>query len=139
MRNSAFKLIGFLAFGMPILSTPSYAASGELSQNASAGSVTFTVVIPPLGASIRAANSGAVGLWTVSNANDGLMLRVDDDSAAPTLSVFHRESAAISVSFSNPKGYAKLMRSGNDGGLELEHYGFGGLEAGVNVFTIAGI
>lgn len=139
MRRSFVKIATPFFVALAAAATPAHASSGELSSNSSSGSVTFTVVIPPLGAAIRAANAGAVGLWTIADANDGLMIKVDDQGGKPTLSVFHREGADLSISLSAQGSRASLLQSGNDGGLESEHYGLDGLQAGVNIFTIAAL
>ncbi|MGN6690201.1 MAG: hypothetical protein ACTHJU_04600 [Sphingopyxis sp.] len=137
MRCSFVKIATPLLVGLAAVAAPAHASSGELSANSSSGSITFTVIIPPLGPAIRASNAGAVGLWTIADANEGLMIKVDDQGENPTLSLFHREGAEVSIRLSSRGGSASLLQSGNDGGLESEHYGLAGLSAGVNVFTVS--
>ncbi|HMN52589.1 MAG TPA: hypothetical protein PKC32_00200 [Sphingopyxis sp.] len=139
MRRSVVKIAAPFFVALAAIAVPANAASGDLSSNSSSGSVTFTVIIPPLGPAIRAANAGAVGLWTIADANEGLMIRVNDQGAKPTLSLFHREGAEVLVSLSGQGSRASLLQSANDGGLESEHYGLAGLQAGVNVFTISAL
>lgn len=139
MRHSFVKIATPLFAGLTAFAAPAQASSGDLSANSSSGSITFTVVIPPLGPAIRASNAGAVGLWTIADANEGLMIKVDDQGEKPTLSLFHREGADVSVRLSTLGGSASLLQSGNDGGLESEHYGLAGLRGGVNVFTVSTI
>lgn len=57
---------------LALFSLPACAASHSQSK----GAVTITVDIPPLSAAIRAHHEGAVGLWTVTNSSNGLMVKI---------------------------------------------------------------
>lgn len=139
MNQSLLKFAAAAIAVAPVAFAPSSAHAGELSANSSSGSITFTVVIPPIGAALRAADSGAVGLWTITDASGGLMLKLDDQGKEPVLSLFHGGGSELTVSLSGKTGNAALLRSGNDGGLQSEHYSLGGLDAGVNVVTLSSI
>lgn len=139
MRRSFVKIAAPLFIGLITVAAPAHATSGELSPNSSSGSITFTVIIPPLGAAIRAANLGAVGLWTITDATDGLMIKVNDQSDKPTLSLFHGQGSELSVTVSGKGGQASLLQRASDGGFESEHYSFGGLRDEVTVFTVSAI
>ena len=123
----------------PAAFAPSSARAGELSAGSSSGSITFTVVIPPIGAAIRAADSGAVGLWTITDATDGLMIKVNNQGKRPVLSLFHGGGSELTVHLSGKGGNVSFLHSANDGGLESEHYSLNGLQSGVNIFTLSGI
>ena len=74
------------------------AGAADLSTSSSSGSFSFTVIIPPLGASIEAANRGAAGLWTISGANDGLMIDFgSDETGVPTLNLYRRSGTAAEI------------------------------------------
>ena len=54
-----------------------HADDGALSSSSSSGSVSVSVYIPPLRAALAAAQEGAVGLWTISGRNNGLMIQLN--------------------------------------------------------------
>ncbi len=139
MSRPLLKIVAAALVVAPAALAPSSALAGELSSNSSSGSINFTVIIPPLGAAIRAADAGAIGLWTITDATDGLMFKVDDQGKQPVLSLFHGGGSELTVRLSSKTGSASLLRTGNDGGLESEHYGLAGLQAGINVVTLASI
>lgn len=130
---------------------PQASMAGDLSSISSSGSVTFTVIIPPFAASLRAASQGAIGLWSIAGANDGLLLKLDTNEAGGSvLSLYRREGIGAEISISNPgsaadasapdtAGTADLVGSANDGGLVNDTYNLDGLTAGVNTVTIAAI
>lgn len=139
MSHALLKFVAAALVMAPAALAPSSAQAGELSANSSSGSITFTVIIPPVGAALRAADSGAVGLWTITDATDGLMIKVDAQGERPVLTLFHGGGSELNVRLSGKSASASLLRSANDGGLESEHYGLDGLQTGVNVVTLSSI
>lgn len=78
--------------GMSLLATPAL-AQGHLGTTSS-GTVGITVEIPPLGSAVAAAHQGAVGLWSITNSTDGLMVKLPAsinttaDASGTTATVF---------------------------------------------------
>lgn len=70
------KTIMGLMLGLS-LPAVAHANDGRLGFSSSA-SATITVIIPPLGAGIEAAQQGAVGLWTLTSESGGIMVHVPE-------------------------------------------------------------
>lgn len=116
------------------------AMAGELSSASSSGSFTFTVIIPPIGDALRLARGGAVGLWTIAGANDGLMIQFDQNSGGQALRLFRRPSMAATVSvdgrtIESTGGVPSI----GEFGLAEDVYRVGESDSQLETVTIAGI
>jgi hypothetical protein len=87
-------LIGLAAV---VLFAGSAAQAQELSTSSSSGSMTITVYIPPIAPAIRAAQSGAIGLWTIDGKFDGLMLRVADVGSPDPVTLYTRPGNLVAI------------------------------------------
>ena len=140
MKACSLRIVALFTFMGAAMLLPHHAKAAELSTTSSSGTITFTIIIPPFGASIAAAQSGAVGLWTVAGANDGLMLKFDDSADQPGLDLYRRPGFAAMISVAGKAIDNPILSSASaDPGLVNDRYSFGGLVPGVNVITIAGI
>ncbi|MDB5714166.1 MAG: hypothetical protein JWO15_1563 [Sphingomonadales bacterium] len=77
------------------------AHASPLIGNPSAGAVNITVDIPPFAAALKAQGEGAVGLWTVTDSNSGLMLRLPEKiegANAASISIYHSSGVQFFVS-----------------------------------------
>lgn len=90
-------------------SAPVYAQSGQ-----SSGSVTVRLTIPPLSAAVNAARTGAVGGWTVTGLNNGLMIRAPKELP---------ESGSASVDLFSGRAVLFSVESGADSLLAVESVG----------------
>jgi len=75
----------------------SAAQAQELSTSSSSGSMTITVYIPPIAPALRAAQNGAVGLWTIDGKFDGLMLRVADVGSPDPVTLYTRPGNLVAI------------------------------------------
>ena len=140
MKACSLRIIALLTFMGSAMLLPHHAKAAELSTTSSSGTITFTIIIPPFGASIAAARNGAVGLWTVAGANDGLMIKFDERADQPVLDLYRRPGFAARISVDGKSvDSPRLSSASTDPSLINDHYSFGGLAPGVNVITIAGI
>ena len=122
------------------MSLPQTVKAAELSTISSSGTITFTIIIPPFGASIAAAQGGAVGLWTVAGANDGLMFKFDESANQAVLDLYRRPGFGAEISVGGRRIDRPIPSSDSkDPGLINDRYSFGQLKPGINVITIAGI
>jgi hypothetical protein len=139
LRSTFSKAATVLAIGVAGMSSQQ-ASAAELSTSSSTGSFAFTVVIPPLGASIAAANEGAAGLWTIAGANDGLMIDFgSDELGKPTLNLYRRAGIAAEIFTGAQLEATGRTDSKNNDGLMNDQYRFDGLSAGVETITIRGV
>lgn len=102
------------------------ADEGALSPSSSSGSVTISVYILPLGAALAAHKDGAVGLWSVSGRNSGLMIKLHRDQS-------ERGFDAVSVLSRAEVGVEAEWLSGRRGNLQTPVQNLGGL----NTATLA--
>lgn len=131
-----------LAAVMLVSATAAYANDGAVSQSSSTGSVTVSVYIPPIGASLRAAQEGAVGLWSVSGRNSGLLLKLhDDDTGAgySAVSVYSRAEVGIEARWESGESAFRSAPMNDIGGLNKSTYAVPKSSALVRTLTIAGV
>lgn len=97
------------------------ACAQQLSTSSSSGTMTITVYIPPIAPAIRAAQSGAVGLWTIDGKFDGLMLRVADVGSANPVTLYTRPGNLVAIAAGGSAWTAQSLipatSTVNNGGL----------------------
>lgn len=80
------------------------------SNAADSGSMTVTVIIPPVAAARQALAEGAVGLWTVDRPAGGLLLAARDGNADQDaeLVVYRSERNMLEPAFADPQAAAEM-------------------------------
>lgn len=80
------------------------------SNAADSGSMTITVIIPPVAAARQAIAEGAVGLWTVDRPAGGLLLASRDGNADQDaeLVVYRSERNMLEPAFADPQAAAAM-------------------------------
>lgn len=109
-------------FVLAFLGAPAFAQ--DLGESAS-GSMTISVTIAPFGAASAAANEGAVGAWSVSGKNDGVMLSAPQMIAADradTISVFTNSDAAVSITPLDERAKVSLRATSDFKGLNRQDF-----------------
>lgn len=89
------------------LASAAHANDGDLSSSSSSGSVSVSVYIPPIGAALAASQEGAVGLWSVSGRNSGLMIllhRASSGDGYKAVSVYSREEVGVVADWGSGHG-----------------------------------
>ena len=106
------------------IAAPAHAASGDLGASSSA-TMHITVIIPPIGPAIAAPQSGAVGVWTITGGNDGLMLDLPTTITPGVEQSFSLFSAYAGPLVATPLGASATIRRGalvNDRGLGRQDF-----------------
>ena len=105
------KVLGIMTAAF-LVGLPGVASAGgaNFGGSRSSGTTTFTVEIPPVAAALAAQRDGAIGLWTIANPHDGLMLNLpkgaSDGNAVGT--IYNGVETVFDASLeSNP--YLELM------------------------------
>ena len=80
------------------------------SNAADSGSMTITVIIPPVAAARQAIAEGALGLWTVDRPAGGLLLAARDGNADQDaeLVVYRSERNMLEPAFADPQAAAAM-------------------------------
>lgn len=122
--------------------TAAQANDGAVTQSSSSGTVTVSVYIPPIGASLRAAQEGAVGLWSVSGRNNGLLLKLHQDQTGAgysAVSVYSRAEVGIEARWEEGQTAFMPLPIDDMGGLNKSTYVVPASASLVRTLTIAGI
>lgn len=122
------------------LAAPAAAETGQMGSSSSASS-TFRVYIPPLAASLQAAENGAVGLWTVEGREQGLLISLDrDESRSPkSVTVYSRRADGIEFRWSGARNASRPVVAGDFNGLSRKTFSMPQTASPVEVFTLTGI
>jgi hypothetical protein len=123
------------------LATAAQADDGNASTSSSSGSVNFTVYIPPLGAAIAAARDGAIGLWSISGRNNGLLLQLQetaDGQGYTGVSVLSRAEVGVEAGWM-AQGNGMVETGQNAGGLKRATFAVPADSAPVQTLLIRGI
>ena len=96
-----------------LILTASIAALGLAATPSSAsdsGSMTVTVIIPPIAAARQALSEGAVGLWTVNGPAGGLLLATHDGDADQDAELvgYRSERNMLEPTFADPEAAAAM-------------------------------
>lgn len=135
-RNTA------LAAMLVASATAAHADDGAVSQSSSSGSVTVSVYIPPIGATLRAVAEGAVGIWSVSGRNNGLLLKLhetDPGAGYSAITVYSRAEVGVEARWEGGETAAASYPVQDMGGLKKSTYVVPRSSAFVRTLTIAGV
>lgn len=119
--------LGIAGLAIALSTAPAQAADAQ-----STGSVTITVNIPPFAAGLAAQAEGAVGLWTMTDDQSTLMVKLPESlpgsESQVEAAIFTPSSAPFSVSVTNPgMEVAPLQIKATNGlvrhGFTLRHAG----------------
>jgi hypothetical protein len=95
--------LGIASLAIMLSAMPAHAAGAD-AQNT--GSVTITVNIPPFAAGLAAQAEGAVGLWTMTDDQSTLMVKIPDSFASGEnqveAAIFTAAGTPFSLSVTNP-------------------------------------
>lgn len=131
------KVIMLGALGL--VAAPASANAGELSFSSN-GSSTFQVYIPPIAASLRAAGSGAAGVWTVKGRDGGLMIGLNrDGDGFGSVTLFSRTSVGVALSWGTPGDSINPGATADVGGLNRTTYDVPEGASPVRTFVVSGI
>ena len=131
----------FLIGGLCLAST-AHANDGDLSPSSSSGSVSVSVYRPPIGGALAASQEGAVGLWSVSGRNSGLMIRLHRASSGDgyeAISVYSREEVGVVAEWGLDHGGRVEPMAEKAGGLNKTTYAVPPGPYPVRTLTIRGI
>lgn len=109
-------------FVLAFLGAPAFAQ--ELGDSAS-GSMTITVTIGPFGAARSAAGEGAVGAWSVSGQNNGVMLSAPQmitADRANTNSIFTNSNASVAITPLDLRAKISLRSTSDFKGLNRQDF-----------------
>lgn len=112
-RKAVILIAGLVA----LAPTPSLADDWG---DTSSATMSITVVIAPFGAVDAASREGAVGGWSVSGLNDGVMLSAPDvltSASASDISVLSNADTPVSVRATDPRATLRLKQSSEFKGL----------------------
>jgi hypothetical protein len=99
-------------------------AMAEADRSASS-TINVTVVIAPIGAAVAAAREGAVGIWSISGGNRGLLIRAPseiDEGASGTVRIFAQRSDAYVVRPMTGANVLPVVDQGADRGLQWRDF-----------------
>ncbi|GGB76128.1 hypothetical protein [Blastomonas aquatica] len=85
----------------------------------------MTVVIAPIGAAVSAARDGAVGIWSISGGNRGLLIRAPAEIAeggSGTVRIFAQRSDAYVVRPMTGANALPIVDRGADRGLQWRDF-----------------
>lgn len=122
--------------------TAAHADTGGTSGSSSSGSVNISVYIPPIGASLRAAQEGAVGLWSISGRNNGLMIKLNQEDTGAgysSISVYSRAEVGVVALWEGGETALATSPAQNLGGLNKTTYQVSASPEAVRTLTIAGL
>lgn len=109
-----------LLLGSLVWASGAKAEDGTLSPSSSSGSVNVSVYIPPLGAALAAAKAGAIGLWSISGRNNGLMIQLHQSAAEEgyeAVSVYSRAEVGIEAAWLAEDRLTGVITTKKQGGL----------------------
>lgn len=132
----------FLAAAICATTTAANADEGSASGNSSSGSVNVSVYIPPIGATLRAAQEGAVGLWSVSGRNNGLLLKLNQEDSGlgySSISVYSRAEVGVVAHWEGGETALATAPAQDLGGLNKTTYRLSASPAAVRKLTISGL
>ena len=90
------------------------ALAGELGSTSSE-TMTITVIVAPIGAAVAAEQQGAVGSWTISGLNQGLMIDLPDQITPGSDQSFSLYAATTSTLTARPVGAgARIAAAGSN-------------------------
>ena len=136
-----FKAL-ILAAAICATATTAHANEGAASSSSSSGSVNISVYIPPIGATLRAAQEGAVGLWSVSGRNNGLLLKLNEEDTGTgysSISVYSRAEVGVVAHWEGGEAALATAPAQNLGGLNKTTYRVSASPAAVRTLTISGL
>jgi hypothetical protein len=107
---------------LAFLGTPAF---GQDLENSASGSMTISVTIAPFGAAFAAASEGAIGAWSVSGKNDGVMLSAPEmitADRANTISIFTNSNAAVAITPLDQRAKISLQSTSDFKGLNRQDF-----------------
>ncbi|WBY16510.1 hypothetical protein PF049_13120 [Erythrobacteraceae bacterium WH01K] len=119
-----------------LIPTPVFAHAGVAISSSAV--MELRVYIPPIADSLRAAETGANGIWTVKGEHGGLMIALDSEGTAESrVTIYSRESAAFNVFWdSADMRQAGTADSGSLGQLAIKSFAVPKGPELVRTFTI---
>lgn len=99
-------------------------AMAEAGRSASS-TINVTVVIAPIGAAVAAAREGAVGIWSITGGNRGLLIRAPSEIAeggSGTVRLFAQRSDAYVVRPMTGANVLPMVDQGADRGLQWRDF-----------------
>lgn len=99
-------------------------AKAEAGRSASS-TINVTVVIAPIGAAVAAAREGAVGIWSISGGNRGLLIRAPSqivEGGSGTVRIFAQRSDAYVVRPMTGANLLPMVDQGADRGLQWRDF-----------------
>ncbi len=119
-----------------LIPTPAFAQAGMAVSSSAV--MQLRVYIPPIADSLRAAESGANGIWTVKGEHGGLMIALDSEGTNDSkVTIYSRESTAFNVFWDNTTTrQVGLADSGSLGQLAMKSFAVPKGPELVRTFTI---
>lgn len=128
-----------IMLGMLGLAAPAAADTGELSFSSS-GTTAFQLYIPPIAASLRAAATGAAGIWTVKGRDGGLMIGLNrEGDGFGSVTLFSRTTVGVELSWGAPGENSSAHAVTDIGGLNRTTYAVPEGTSPVRTFLVSGI